>query len=64
MILGTCDVGQDGILIAFLNQTHRHTGDGSLQGTPASIMLSEAPQTVAMEDDPFDSRMSETTRMA
>ncbi len=27
-------------------------------------MLSEAPQTVAIEDDPFDSKMSETTRMA
>ena len=27
-------------------------------------MLSEAPQTVAIDDEPFDSRMSETTRMA
>ena len=27
-------------------------------------MLSEAPQTVAIEDEPFDSRMSETTRIA
>ena len=33
-------------------------------GTPASISASEPPQTVAMEDDPLDSRMSETSRMA
>ena len=32
-------------------------------GTPASISASEAPQTVAMELEPFDSRMSLTTRM-
>ena len=33
-------------------------------GTPASIMESEAPHTVAMEEEPLDSRMSLTTRMA
>ncbi len=32
-------------------------------GTPAFIRESEEPQTVAMEDDPLDSRTSETTRM-
>src|SRR6266581_9544067 len=37
---------------------------GAFKGTPASINESEAPQTVAIDDDPFDSRMSETTRMA
>src|SRR5581483_3053068 len=37
---------------------------GDLSGTPASINASEAPQTVAMDDDPLDSRMSETTRIA
>ena len=31
-------------------------------GTPASIMASEAPQTVAIDDDPFDSVISDTTR--
>ena len=35
----------------------------ALIGTPASISDSEEPQTEAIEDDPFDSRMSETTRM-
>ena len=29
---------------------------------PACISASEAPHTVAIDDDPFDSRMSETTR--
>ena len=29
----------------------------------ATIIASDAPQTDAIEDDPFDSRMSETTRM-
>jgi hypothetical protein len=33
-----------------------------LIGMPACISASDAPQTVAIEDDPFDSRMSETTR--
>ena len=33
-----------------------------LSGTPASIIASDPPQTDAIDDDPFDSRMSETTR--
>ncbi len=32
-------------------------------GTPASIIASEPEQTLAMEEEPFDSRMSETMRM-
>ena len=32
-------------------------------GTPASIIANEAPQTDAMDDDPFDSVISDTTRM-
>ena len=32
-------------------------------GTPASISASEPEQTVAIEEEPFDSRTSETTRM-
>ena len=36
---------------------------GALIGTPASIMLSVAPQTVAIDVEPLDSRMSLTTRM-
>ena len=32
-------------------------------GTPASISASEPPQTLAMELDPLDSVISDTTRM-
>ena len=34
------------------------------KGTPASISERDAPQTLAIDDEPLDSRMSETTRMA
>ena len=36
---------------------------GLLMGTPASIRASVAAQTVAIELEPLDSRMSETMRM-
>ncbi len=35
---------------------------GALMGTPASISDRVPPQTVAIEEEPFDSRMSETIR--
>ena len=35
---------------------------GALIGTPASIMARVPPQTDAIEEDPFDSRMSDTMR--
>ena len=35
---------------------------GAFIGTPASISASEPPHTVAIDDEPFDSRISETTR--
>ena len=35
---------------------------GRFSGTPASIMESDVPQTVAMEDEPLLSVISETTR--
>jgi len=31
-------------------------------GTPASIIARDALQTVAIDDEPFDSRISDTTR--
>src|SRR6266403_4229254 len=37
---------------------------GDLIGTPASINASEPPQTVAIDEDPLDSRMSDTNRIA
>ena len=36
---------------------------GALIGTPASMSESEPPQTVAIDDEPFDSRISETMRI-
>jgi hypothetical protein len=33
-------------------------------GTPASIKDKDPPQTLAMEDEPLDSRISDTTRTA
>ena len=36
---------------------------GLANGTPASIRASEVPHTVAIEDEPFDSVISETIRM-
>src|SRR5688572_32051974 len=33
------------------------------KGTPASISASEPAQTVAIDDDPFDSRISDTMRI-
>ncbi len=36
---------------------------GRVIGTPASIIDSDDPQTVAMEEDPFDSVISDTRRI-
>ena len=36
---------------------------GRFRGTPASIIESEPPQTVAIEEEPLDSVMSESTRI-
>ena len=36
---------------------------GARSGTPASIMASEPPQTDAIDEEPLDSRMSETMRI-
>ena len=36
---------------------------GALSGTPASMSARDEPQTVAIDDDPFDSVTSETTRI-
>jgi hypothetical protein len=48
--------------VAFLDQAHGDTGNRRFSGTPASISASEVPQTVAIEDEPLDSVISETTR--
>ena len=37
---------------------------GALMGTPASMSASVEPHVDAIEEEPFDSMISETTRMA
>ncbi len=37
---------------------------GALMGTPASMRANVEPQVEAIEEEPLDSRTSETTRMA
>jgi hypothetical protein len=36
---------------------------GERIGTPASISANDPPQTDAIDDDPFDSRISDTQRI-
>ena len=62
VVFGAQDVGEDGDLVAFLDQPIATPAQGACIGTPASISASEPPQTVAIDDEPFDSRISETTR--
>ena len=65
VIFGARDVGQDRRISRLPSPSPIATpATGAFSGTPASISESDAPQTVAIEDDPFDSRMSETTRIA
>ena len=64
-VLDALDVGEDDDVVAFLDEAHRRCRrPGALMGTPASIRASVEPQVEAMEDEPLDSRTSETTRMA
>ena len=64
MIFVTQNVGQDRIARAFQDQAHGDArGRLGRCGTPASISASEVPQTVAIEDEPLDSVISDTTRM-
>ncbi len=50
-------------LFASLTRPIEMPATGSVIGTPASISDRVPPQTDAMLDEPFDSRMSETTRI-
>ena len=63
VILVAEDVGEHGELFAFEDEAHGDTGHRRFIGTPASISASEVPQTVAIEDEPLDSVISETMRM-
>ena len=63
VVLDAGDVGQDDVVIALLDQAHRDARDrrGSAARLRPSATASE-PQTEAIEDEPLDSKMSETTR--
>ena len=64
MILVAEDVGQHGEAVALLDQAHGDAGHRALAAArPRPSATSEAPQTVAIEDEPFDSVISETTRI-
>ena len=63
VIFGAEDVGQDRDLSPSLISPIATPATAARIGTPASISASEPPQTVAIDDEPFDSRMSDTTRM-
>ena len=64
MVLLAGDVGEDGEAgRRVLTRPMATPATGASIGTPASNSASEPPQTVAIDDEPFDSRMSETTRI-
>ena len=46
----------------FLTRPMATPATGAFSGTPASMSASDEPQTLAMELEPFDSVISETTR--
>ena len=49
-------------VFSFITRPIATPATGALSGTPASISASAPPHTDAIDDDPFDSRMSETMR--
>ncbi len=65
VILGAGDVGEDGVLAGLLvhDQAHRNAGDRRLDRHAGIHHRHRPPQTDAIDEDPFDSRMSETMRM-
>jgi len=62
MILVAEDVGEHRKALAFQDQSMAMPAIGRVIGTPASISASEVPHTVAIEEDPLDSVISETMR--
>ena len=62
MILVTQNVGEHGETASSLIRPMAMPATGRVSGTPASISASDVPQTVAIEDEPLDSVISDTTR--
>ncbi len=64
VVLGALDVGEDDVVVALLDEAHRDARrPARVIGTPASISASVEPQTEPIDEEPFDSSVSETTRI-
>ena len=62
VILVAEDVGEHGEALLLLDQAHGDAGDRRLHRHAGVHQRQRAPHTVAIEDEPFDSVISETTR--
>ena len=62
MVLVAEDVADHREVLAFEDQAHGDPRNRALRGTPASISARLPPHTVAIDEEPLDSVMSERTR--
>ena len=63
MVLVAQDVADHREVLAFEDQAHGDARDRTAIGTPASIIARLPPQTVAIDEEPLLSVMSERTRI-
>ena len=64
VVLVAEDVGEDADLVAFLDEAHRDAGDRRLdRARPRPSATASRRRRVAIDDEPFDSRISETMRI-
>ena len=64
VIFRSGNIGQDRVLSPSFTRPIATPATDALIGMPASISARLAPQTEAIDEEPFDSRMSETMRIA
>jgi len=63
MIFSAGDVRKDRVLLPSMTRPIATPATGAFIGTPASNSARVPPHTLAIDDDPFDSVMSETMRI-
>ena len=64
VVLDAGDVGEHDVVVALLDQPHRDAGDRvSRPARRAACSAIEEAQTEPIDDEPFDSSVSETTRI-
>ncbi len=64
-VLDALNIGEDdGLVALLLNKAHGDTGHGALDGHAGIHERKQLAQVDAIEEEPLDSRTSETTRMA